>query len=244
MSLLLTMAPTGGKKRGRGESKKAKKGSHGAAGEVLAYQQTREHELKEAIERLERLGRQQASATGESRHSIRNKRTPGSQGGQGGDRRKDATTMVHDEEDGWVEALWEVAGEVRESRSASVGSAKKARGERALASSPFSVAGYNRSTQTKRKGLWKKDQDLLSQVGEDPALYERRLAARAGEASTRQQSQSQNAATHPAGLCNLGATCYANSVIHCLFSVPELRRALLRVSSSGEDEGTESSHSQ
>ena len=238
------MAPTGGKKRGRGESKKAKKGSHGAAGEVLAYQQTREHELKEAIERLERLGRQQASATGESRHSIRNKRTQASQGGQVWDRRKDATTMVHDEEDGWVEALWEVAGEVRESRSASVGSAKKARGERALASSPFSVAGYNRSTQTKRKGLWKKDQDLLSQVGEDPALYERRLAARAGEASTRQQSQSQNAATHPAGLCNLGATCYANSVIQCLFSVPELRRALLRVSSSGEDEGTESSHSQ
>ena len=112
---LLRMAPTGGKKRGRGESKKGKKGSHGAAGEVLAYQQTREHELKEAIERLERLGRQQASATGESsRHSIRNKRTPGSQGGQGGDRRKDATTMVHDEEDGWVEALWEVAGEVRD----------------------------------------------------------------------------------------------------------------------------------
>ena len=70
------------------------------------------------------------------------------------------------------------------------------------------------------------------------------LAARAGETSTRQQSQSQNDAIHPAGLCNLGATCYANSVIHCLFSVPELRRALLRVSSSGEDEGTESSHSQ
>ena len=46
------MAPTGGKKRGRGESKKGKKGSHGAAGEVLAYQQTREHELKEAVERL------------------------------------------------------------------------------------------------------------------------------------------------------------------------------------------------
>ena len=157
---------------------------------------------------MERLGRQQASATGESRHSIRNKRTPGSQGGQGGDRRKDATTMVHDEEDGWVEALWEVAGEVRESRSASVASAKKARAS-------FSVVT-----------LW------------------RWLAARAGEASTRQQSQSQNAATHPAGLCNLGATCYANSVIQCLFSVPELRRALLRVSSSGEDEGTESSHSQ
>ena len=34
---------------GRGESKK---GSHGAADEVLAYQTTREHELKEAIERL------------------------------------------------------------------------------------------------------------------------------------------------------------------------------------------------
>ena len=56
MSLLLTMAPTGGKKRGRGESKKAKKGSHGAADEVLAYQTTREHELKEAVERLRGSG--------------------------------------------------------------------------------------------------------------------------------------------------------------------------------------------
>ena len=36
----------------RGESKKGKKGSHGAAHEVLAYQTTREHELKEAVERL------------------------------------------------------------------------------------------------------------------------------------------------------------------------------------------------
>ena len=35
---------------------KSKKGSHGAADEVLAYQTTREHELKEAIERLRGSG--------------------------------------------------------------------------------------------------------------------------------------------------------------------------------------------
>ena len=43
------MAPTGGKKGGEQEGQE---GSHGAADEVLAYQTTREHELKEAVERL------------------------------------------------------------------------------------------------------------------------------------------------------------------------------------------------
>ena len=69
-------------------------------------------------------------------------------------------------------------------------------------------------------------------------------SARLEKALVKAGDAEELAEEHFFGLENFGNTCYANSVIQCLFSVPELRRALLRVSSSGEDEGTESSHSQ
>lgn len=64
----------------------------------------------------------------------------------------------------------------------------------------------------RKKGLWRKDADaLLENLGRDPADL-RRLAR-----------------THPAGLKNLGNTCYVNAVLQCLFAIPTFRAAVYRL---------------
>ena len=71
----------------------------------------------------------------------------------------------------------------------------------------------------RKKGLWRKDADaLLENLGRDPAELKRVIR------------------THPAGLKNLGNTCYVNAVLQCLFAIPTFRKAVYGL---GPDEGTD-----
>mmetsp|Transcript_10465 Transcript_10465/g.26589 ORF Transcript_10465/g.26589 Transcript_10465/m.26589 type:complete len:1024 (-) Transcript_10465:2375-5446(-) len=88
--------------------------------------------------------------------------------------------------------------------------------------SPFCICSCTASNKNKRKTLWRKDADLLAGVGENPALFER-------QRHWNEPEHSRNV-PDPAGLLNLGATCYANSVLQCLFNVIPLRRELLKLS--------------
>ena len=72
----------------------------------------------------------------------------------------------------------------------------------------------------RKKGLWRKDADaLLENLGKDPADL-KRLAR-----------------THPAGLKNLGNTCYVNAVLQCLFAIPTFRAAVYRLGPGDTNDG-------
>lgn len=72
----------------------------------------------------------------------------------------------------------------------------------------------------RKKGLWRKDADaLLENLGRDPADL-KRLAR-----------------THPAGLKNLGNTCYVNAVLQCLFAIPTFRAAVYRLGPGDTNDG-------
>lgn len=63
-------------------------------------------------------------------------------------------------------------------------------------------------TGVRKQGLWRKTADILEELGPDPSECLR----------TAQNSQ--------AGLTNLGATCYVNSVLQCLFMNIAFREGL------------------
>ncbi|GFR39860.1 hypothetical protein Agub_g358, partial [Astrephomene gubernaculifera] len=63
-------------------------------------------------------------------------------------------------------------------------------------------------TSYRKKGLWQKEQTYLNSLGADPVEQRRENSA------------------DPAGLRNLGNTCYANAALQCLFSIPSLRNVI------------------
>lgn len=67
------------------------------------------------------------------------------------------------------------------------------------------------SNGSRKSGLWQKMSDIVSSLGPDPNKDLR--------AST----------DFPAGLTNLGATCYANSILQCLYMNKSFREGLFSV---------------
>ncbi|GAX84137.1 hypothetical protein CEUSTIGMA_g11560.t1 [Chlamydomonas eustigma] len=67
----------------------------------------------------------------------------------------------------------------------------------------------------RKKGLWQKDSAFISKYGRDPAERERASV------------------TTPAGLRNLGNTCYVNTALQCLFNIPAFRSMLLKATDPG-----------
>ena len=54
--------------------------------------------------------------------------------------------------------------------------------------------------------------------------------------------KAEKGATAPAGLQNLGNTCYMNSILECVRFMPDLRHALPSVGASADDRIVLSSH--
>mmetsp|Transcript_99379 Transcript_99379/g.290069 ORF Transcript_99379/g.290069 Transcript_99379/m.290069 type:complete len:1088 (+) Transcript_99379:52-3315(+) len=79
--------------------------------------------------------------------------------------------------------------------------------------SAFSVIDLN-----DRRGVWQSDPPLVKALGEDPSKQFRDCGAK-GQRSPRM----------PAGLKNLGATCYLNSLLQYLFFNADFRQNLLRM---------------
>ncbi|XP_057511125.1 ubiquitin carboxyl-terminal hydrolase 26-like [Actinidia eriantha] len=66
-------------------------------------------------------------------------------------------------------------------------------------------------TGSRKSGLWQKMSEILLSLGPDP-------------------SQDLRASTNsPAGLTNLGATCYANSILQCLYMIKSFREGVFSV---------------
>lgn len=63
---------------------------------------------------------------------------------------------------------------------------------------------------SRKAGLWQKISDVLQALGPDP-------------------SKDLRAAETPAGLTNLGATCYANSILQCLYMNKSFREGIFSV---------------
>ena len=72
----------------------------------------------------------------------------------------------------------------------------------------------------RRSGLWQKDLDALVRraVGDDPRTLARRPR------------------TKPAGLKNLGSTCYVNAALQCLFALPSFRASVFAMKPERDEE--------
>ena len=72
----------------------------------------------------------------------------------------------------------------------------------------------------RRSGLWQKDLDALVRraVGDDPRTLARRPR------------------TPPAGLKNLGSTCYVNAALQCLFALPSFRASVFAMKPERDEE--------
>ena len=201
-----------------GKRKKARADKVGGAEEDAR----REVRVREAIEKLEKLEGAQAARKASENNRRKRKSSNIKQSTQRADNGIDNTSTS-------VDGIWCLACDSQAAKSSSKKS-ERCDGAWICAedctgrNSPFCVCSYKKSNQSKRKGLWKKDTDLLVEIGDDPATYERRV---------RHKDGGEAPSVNPAGLRNLGATCYANSVLQCLFHILELRRNLLTISLEG-----------
>ncbi|KAI4369312.1 hypothetical protein MLD38_017766 [Melastoma candidum] len=64
---------------------------------------------------------------------------------------------------------------------------------------------------SRKSGIWQKTSDFLQSLGPDPC------------------SELRDSLDSPAGLTNLGATCYANSILQCLYMNSTFRRAVFSI---------------
>lgn len=83
--------------------------------------------------------------------------------------------------------------------------ADHAKGKAHCAHNPNCVFGWKES----RKGIWSDAPSLLSALGPDPA------------------GRARDPCAQPAGIINLGATCYLNALVQALYSILPLRAALM-----------------
>lgn len=67
------------------------------------------------------------------------------------------------------------------------------------------------SNGSRKSGLWQKTSEIVNSLGPDPS------------------SDLRASSSTPAGLTNLGATCYANSILQCLYMNKSFREGVLHI---------------